>query len=393
LQFYKQEDMNDKTIIEIIVDRITNSPQKRITFADYMNLALYHPQHGYYSAGVVGIGKEGDFFTSSSLGADLGELLSEQFVEMWRNLGLPERFILLEMGAGLGFLADDILNYLHQKYPDFFACLEYIIIETSPTLRDRQQTKINKQFYDRVFWQSWEKIADNSIIGCCFSNELIDAFPVHQIAIENNSIKEVYITYDAGEFKEIYDEPSTEAIEEYFTFIDIDFSQNKYPDNYRTEVNLAALSWLETVSKKIDRGYLLTIDYGYTAEKYYHPQRSRGTLKCYYQHHHHDNPYINIGRQDITTHVDFTALEKRGNLFDLNTIGKTKQGMFLMALGLGDRLDMLSRGGYSFQEIMQRRDALHQLIDPMGLGGFEVLIQGKNLNELARKLKGLSIPK
>jgi SAM-dependent MidA family methyltransferase len=383
--------MNNTTLVKIIVDRILNSPQKRITFADYLNLVLYHPQHGYYTSGTVDIGKAGDFYTSVSLGADLGELLAEQFIEMWQNLGSPSRFTLLEMGAGLGLLADDILNYLQAKYPDFFACLEYIIVEKSSALIALQQKKVG-DFIDNninISWQSWETIAEKSIVGCCFSNELLDAFPVHRVIIDRSNLKEIYTTYEAGEIKETIDKISTQKIEDYFNFINLDFYNNNYPENYLTEVNLEALAWLETVSRKLDRGYLLTIDYGYPAEKYYHPQRSQGTLKCYYQHRHHHNPYINIGRQDITSHVDFTALTKQGELCGLPTIGFTKQGMFLMALGLGDRLNQLSNGSYNLQEIVQRRDALHQLIDPTGLGGFGVLIQGKNLTESQQELTGL----
>jgi SAM-dependent MidA family methyltransferase len=386
--------MDNPKLREIIIDRILNNDRTRITFADYMNLVLYHSQHGYYSSGTVNIGAEGDFFTSTSLGGDLGELLAEQFIEMWQILGFPSQFTLLEMGAGLGFLALDILNYLQEKYPNFLSCLEYIIIEESPALVDRQKEKLGDRFENKVrlSWQSWQTIEDKTIVGCCFSNELVDAFPVSQIIIKDRRIQEIYITCESGELKEIYYKPSTKKIEEYFSFVGIDFSLNNYPDNYRTEVNLAALEWLETVSKKLDRGYLLTVDYGYSAEKYYHPQRSQGTLKCYYQHRHHHNPYINIGRQDITTHVNFTALKKQGRLIDLTTIGYTRQGIFLMALGLGDRLNELSNDRYNLQEIMQRRDALHQLIDPNGLGGFSVLIQGKNLTESEQQLKGLSIP-
>jgi SAM-dependent MidA family methyltransferase len=384
----------DRALGQIIFDRILNSPQQRITFAEYMNLALYHPQHGYYSSGVVDIGAEGDFFTSSSLGSDLGELLAEQFVEMWHNLGSPQPFTLLEMGAGLGFLAGDILNYLYQKYPEICRCLEYLIIEESPALIDRQKGKLQPYLDHQipVTWQSWENLLDRSIVGCCFSNELIDAFPVRQIILQNNQIQEIYLTYTSGDLVEIYDQPSTPKIVEYFSLVAIDFPSNNYPEGYRTEVNLAALDWLATVSKKLDRGYLLTIDYGYPATKYYHPQRYRGTLKCYDRHRHHDDPYINIGRQDLTTHVDFTALENYGKLVDLETIGFTKQGIFLMALGLGKRLEELSTGKYNLLEIMQRRDALHQLIDPLGLGGFGVLIQGKNLNHSTHNLKGLSTP-
>ena len=142
---------------------------------------------------------------------------------------------------------------------------------------------------------------------------------------------------------------------------------------------MQALDWLEKVASKLKRGYLLTIDYGYSAEKYYRPSRSQGTLQCYYQHRLHNNPYVNLGYQDLTAHVDFTTLERYGIELGLNKIGFTQQGLFLMALGLGDRLNELSSGKFDITEIFKRRDALHQLIEPTGLGGYGVLIQGKNL--------------
>jgi SAM-dependent MidA family methyltransferase len=123
----------------------------------------------------------------------------------------------------------------------------------------------------------------------------------------------------------------------------------------------------------------LTIDYGYNAQKYYHPQRTQGTLKCYYNHRHHDNPYVNIGSQDITSHVNFTALEKYGKFLGLSNLGYTKQALFLMNLGLGDRLNELSNGKIPLTKILQRRQELHNLINPEGLGNFGVLLQGKNL--------------
>ena len=383
---------NSSALYKIVSDKIRNSPRSRITFAEYQALVLYNSEYGYYSSGAVAIGAKGDFFTASSLGHDFGEMLGIQLEEMWHKLDCRDRFSLVEMGAGNGNLARDILNYLITSKSELLPYLEYIIIEQSPRLILQQQ-QLLAEFDDiKIVWKAWSEIPDCSLIGCCFSNELVDAFPVHQIVIDKRKIKEVYITIEADKLKEIHDEISTAKIQEYFTLVDIDIFNDNYPQGYRTEVNLAALDWLGIVNQKLKQGYLLTIDYGYPASKYYHPQRSQGTLHCYYQHRRHNNPYVNLGEQDITTHVDFTALENYGKQQGLTTIGLTKQGMFLMALGLGDRLQELSSGKYKIGEIMQRRDALHQLIDPMGLGGFGVLVQGKNLSSTQQILKGLTIP-
>ena len=375
--------------LQLIANHIATSPQRRINFAQYMDLALYHPQYGYYASGKAMIGSQGDFFTSSSLGEDFAQLLAQQFVEIWEILGNPDPFMLVEMGAGTGLVAADVLRYL-QQFPKLLKSLEYIIIEKSSGLIAKQQ-ELLQSFCEQVNikWKTWAEITDAAITGCCFSNELVDAFPVHQVVVEAGKLREIYVTED---ITEIRDNISTDRLVHYFDLIDI--TPSSFPDGYRTEVNLAALDWLETVSQKLKRGYLLTIDYGYTAQRYYSPQRSQGTLQCYYQHHRHNNPYINIGNQDLTAHVNFTALERQGERCGLHKLGFTQQGMFLMALGLGDRLSDLASGQYSFQEVLQRRDALHQLIDPAGLGGFGVLVQSKGLSELQQGhvLRGLKIP-
>ena len=209
------------------------------------------------------------------------------------------------------------------------------------------------------------------------------------------------MTYEKEKFCAIPEDLSTHQIEQYFETIGISFDTN-YTDGYRTEVNLAALNWLLQVESQLARGYILTIDYGYTAVSYYSAARREGTLQCYYRHSHHSDPFIHIGEQDITAHVDFTALEKQGDALGLQKMGFTQQGLFLMALGLGDRLAKLSQPtapaktatGQTIQKVMMRREALQQLISPMGLGNFGVLIQSKGLTqtEIARPLKGLTIP-
>jgi SAM-dependent MidA family methyltransferase len=386
---------NNPELCAFITEKIEEIPQKRITFAQYMDWVLYHQDYGYYSTNKVNIGKHGDFLTSPRLSADFGEVLGEQFVEMWEFLGKPQNFTLVEMGAGQGILAADILPYIQNKYSIFFQNLQYIIVEKSPALIAEQ--KKNLWDYQLVKWQEWDDIADNSIVGCFFSNELIDALPVHQVVIKDSKIQEIYLTIESASLREIVDNISTTKIIDYFDLLGIDLSANVYGEGYRSEVNLAALDWIETVTSKLQRGYLLTIDYGYPAHRYYNPYRREGTLQCYYRHRHHNNPYINIGNQDITAHVNFTTLEKQGELSGLAKIGSTQQCLFLMALGLGDRVSALSTKDAEVLDIgtfLKRRDALHQLIDPMGLGGFEVLLQCKGLtdSEKARSIKGFTIP-
>lgn len=397
---------SNSTLGNLIVRRIAESFQQRLTFAEYMDLALYHPEHGYYATNATVIGASGDFFTSPHLGADFGELLAEQFVQMWEIMQRPTPFTLVEMGAGQGLLAGDILRYMQRQHPEFLRSLEYIIVERAAALIAEQQRQLKalENSGIQIHWYSLEEIAPHSITGCFFSNELVDAFPVHQIALMSGQLQELYVTTgekdkdeeEPVQFDEVSGAPSTPRLAAYFELVGIDLAAQSYPDRYRSEVNLAALDWMRTVADRLQRGYVLTIDYGYTSARYYSPTRSQGTLQCYYQHTHHSNPYIHIGQQDITAHVDFTALERQGETSGLSTIGVTQQSLFLMALGLGDRIVALSQAtageALTMQAILQQRHALHLLIDPLGLGGFGVLVQAKGLtsSESVHPLKGLS---
>lgn len=393
--------LDNSGLQQVIAQRIEQSEQQRITFADFMEMALYHPQFGYYSTRSGIIGPQGDFVTSPHMGHDFGEVLAEQFADMWQALGQPNPFTLIEMGAGQGLVASDVMTYLQTHHPDCFACLNYIVVEKSGALKAEQQKRLSHwQGQDvSLNWQDLSDVRSQSIVGCAFSNELVDAFPVHWVELHEQILQEMWVSTRKKSFEPVLGELSTPELQNYFERVDIELSS--YPNGYRTEVNLAALDWLKAVSNKMSRGYLLTIDYGYTAQRYYAPARSQGTLQCYYRHGHHDNPFVYVGEQDITAHVDFTALEKYGDEVGLKKNGFTQQGLFLMALGLGSRLSQLSSPradqtatAKTIQAIMMRREALQQLISPMGLGNFGVLIQSKGLTpkEIARPLKGLTIP-
>jgi SAM-dependent MidA family methyltransferase len=375
-----------KTLAEYLRDRIAQ--QGAITFAEFMETALYH-ELGYYNQRAHNMGQGGDFFTSAHLGDALGAMLAVQFVEMWQRLGSPSGFALVEMGGGQGFLARDILTHLRDYYSQCFACINYIIVEKSLDLIAQQKNTLQVLGASGVSigWQDWPEIGSPSITGCIFSNELVDAFAVHQVQKVGASLMEVYVSLEGDRWVETLQPLSTAAIAEYFEAINIDLLSPDYPEGYRTEVNLQALDWLNTVADRLLQGYLLTIDYGYSARRYYNPGRTNGTLQCYYQHQVHGDPYTNLGQQDITAHVDFTALQTQGDRLGFVTLGLTQQAAFLMYLGLGDRIASLSQvAGLSGGEMLDRlkmRDALHRLIDPTGLGGFGVLVQGKGLPELA----------
>lgn len=385
------DNSGNRTLGDLMAQMIAESSCLRIPFSEFMDLALYHPQHGYYATRAVAIGPKGDFFTAPHLGPDFGELLAEQFVQMWEVLQRPDRFTLVEMGAGQGLLAADILCYLHQQHSDFCACLEYLIIERAAPLIAEQRRQLQEFRNLEIDWKSWEDLNPNSIVGCFFSNELVDALPVHLVTIATGKLQEIYVTQgEAGGFTEVVAELSTPQLAAYFDLTGVKLSA--LPDGYRSEVNLAALDWIGQVGSRLKQGYVLTIDYGYPSDRYYHPARSAGTLQCYYQHAHHSDPYIHLGQQDITAHVDFTALQRQGDRVGLQTVGLTKQALFLMALGLGDRMASIRNSPATtpaeVQATLRRREALHQLASPIGLGSFGVLVQSKG-GDGAILLKGL----
>jgi SAM-dependent MidA family methyltransferase len=387
-------DRGNPNLVALITEQIVTQPDQRVAFAKYMDWVLYHPNYGYYSKKRDKIGAQGDFFTSPHLTADFGELIAEQLAQFWQILGEPNPFTLVEMGAGQGLLAADVIQYLYRQHPTCFASLQYLIIEKAAAHITEQKHRLQR-WRDRnlrIDWATLEEIPPDSITGCVFSNELVDAFPVHLVTLQDSSLKEIYVD---SALNEVVEDVSTPELSDYFNFVGVDLS--KHPNGYRTEINLTALNWMNTVSDRLHRGFVLTVDYGYSAERYYNWARSQGTLQCYYQHRHHNDPYVHIGEQDITAHVDFTALQRQGEKVGLETVGFTQQGLFLMALGMGDRLGQIvsteATSIEDLQERLQRRDALHQLINPLGLGGFGVLIQRKGLTEREklRSLKGLEM--
>lgn len=368
-----------------------------------MELALYHPEHGYYASGHQQLGPSGDFITASHLGNDFGALLAEQLVDMWARLGHPQPFDIIEMGAGQGQLADHLIGQITAAHPDCRRALQYTLIETSPALQQAQQRQLSP-WQARgipIRWQALDEIPPDRWTGCLFSNELVDAFPVHRVTLTDQGLQEQYVGLKSDRdhtFGTVLGPLSTPALADYFDLVGITLAPPNYPIGYTTEVNLAALAWSTAIAARLKRGYVLTIDYGHTAQRYYNPQRTAGTLQCYNRHRHHSDPFHDVGRQDITAHVDFTALINQGIRHGLKPLGQCPQGLFLMALGLGDRLDALRSitavDGPTLQAAIQRRNDLQSLINPIGLGQFQVLVQGKSLSpeERSRPLKGFCTP-
>lgn len=364
--------------------------QGPLSFAAFMESCLYHPQYGYYIGSGQRIGREGDFFTSSSVHAIFGQLIAKQLHQMWEILGCPADFIVAEQGAGTGHLALDILTAVQAGYPDFYSKLRYSIVELSEENRFRQgELLVSHQ--SRVRWCEQRELS--GMVGCYLSNELVDAFPVHLVEKQEGKLLEVCVNVEHGAFHEILLEPTTEALSAYLKWVGVELAEGN-----RAEINLAAPLWLRNVAELLQRGFVLTIDYGYLACELFAPWRRSGTLMCYYQHTAGDNPYIRVGEQDLTTHVDFSALIKTGEESGLQKLFYGDQCKFLLGLGFVDALLQAQAREVDPHHAQALRLTLKNLILPEGGMGevFKVLIQGKGVEAAnllcARSLRDLPLP-
>ena len=341
----------------------------KITFADFMELALYHSEYGYYTSKKEKIGKEGDYYTSSDVHSVFGELIASQLEQMWRLLG-SNRFTVVEIGAGKGWLCHDILNYVRNEYPEFFEKIDYKIVEISRNLIERQSNTL-KGLEEKVSWESFSEdgFSFNPIEGCFLSNEFVDSLPVHQVVVENNRLKEIYVTTTDDMFCEKIDELSNPELEDYF-----DNSKINLKEGQRAEVNLKALDWVKNISYCLNRGFVITMDYGHLAEDLYSEERYRGTLMCYYEHTTSENPYERVGNQDITSHVNFSSIIEEGARSGLSTTGFTRQSNFLIALGILNKMNEV-------QGDISKLLTMKNLFLPGGMGDiFKVLIQHKEID-------------
>ncbi len=346
----------------------------RITFRDFMDLCLYHPQHGYYFSRRHATGRAADYLTSPEVNPIFGALVARQLVEMWEAMGRPSPFDVLEMGPGSGLLARDILLAAHRSAPQLFAALRYILLERSHRQAERQRDTLHgiDMLEGKVTWIE-EGPGPATVRGCILSNELVDSFPVHRVVVQGGRLKEIYVSWWEDAFVEETDEPSTPELASYFARLGL------LPgEGCRAEVNLEALKWVKDVASALDSGFVLTFDYGYEAPDLYAPWRRDGTLLCFYRHNPSNDPYRRIGRQDLTAHVDFTTLIEEGRQHGLEALGLTTQARFLCALGIGEALQ-LREGDTDLEEHFARRRAVARLTDAAGLGRIKVLIQTKGV--------------
>jgi SAM-dependent MidA family methyltransferase len=344
-----------------------------------MAWCLYHPEYGYYQSKGTRIGKEGDYYTSPSVSPLFGHLIAKQLFQMAEILG-GENFDVVEMGGGRGFLCEDIIDWAKKNSPVFYQHLRYHLIETSaPFLREQRERLSEKEREGRVFWIDPKTFGEGKvqIQGCFLSNELVDAFPVHRVILDQGNLKEIYVTQRNGQFEERWGKLSDPRIASYFRSMDITLQEGQ-----NAEVNLLALEWMERVARCLERGFVLTIDYGCLSEELYAPNRREGTLLCYFQHQASENSYERLGEQDITSHVNFTSLIRKGEEVGLRFTGLVPQYRFLIGLGILEQMETLGRE-LSELDGLKLRLSLKNLIEPeMGMGeALKVLVQHKGMDQ------------
>ncbi len=367
--------------------------QKRgkITFAEFMEIALYWPQGGYYT-GREPVGAQGDYYTSPAVHPAFGALMAVQLFQMWRELGSPSPFTVLEPGAGNGLLCRDITTYAGQLPQGFAAALRYICLDRRPTT----PLEAGIAGTGRVLA---EELPFKGLVGCVLSNEYLDAFPVHQVVMTREGLKEVYVGLESEDLAEITGELSERGLAGRLTDLGITLVEGQ-----TVEINLALDRWSQNVSGALERGFILTSDYGRTAHDLYDPNvRARGTLVTYHRHVQTDAPLARVGRQDITAQVDFTSTARTGERAGLDTLGLVTQREFLSNLGLETLQRQMISHGLAPREMQANRAGITDLVRPGGLGDFKILAQGKNVGspklwgmgscqETSELIEGLTAP-
>ena len=346
-----------------------------MTFEQYMALCLYHPEHGYYMQGRERTGVKGDYFTSPDLHPIFARLIARQAVEMWKALGRPPRFAWVEMGPGRGWFARDFLRWVRGTHPEFFQALDYIAIEPGPHQRALLRERLAGDGLESKvqILENLEQIGQQT--GCFFSNELVDAFPVAVVTRVGGRLKEIYVTADGDELREKFGAIGSTGVAAYVARY-----AKGMEDDHRVEVNLRAAQWVRTIAEKLARGFVVTIDYGDLAPNLFTPDRPHGTLMSYRGHAAAEDIYNAPGEQDLTAHVNFSALIDAGREVGLDLTGFTTQERFLLAIGERNEFGDLYDPGQNETEQLQARLKLKRLINPEGMGTiFKVLVQHRGI--------------
>lgn len=354
----------------ILFDRIRSHGP--ISFAEYMDACLYHPEHGYYTK--ANQDSRRDYFTSGDVRPLFARLLARQFHQMWEHLGRPSPFALVEAGAGTGTLAREVLDFLQDSHPEFYSALHYVAVERSDARRALQAPALTAHFA-RGKASSSAQMPQEVARGCIFSNELFDAMPVHRVIGPAGHEREIFVDLGANGFCEVIKPLSSPCLAEYLAQQGIALA-----DDQQAEICLEACDWIEGAGRSLNRGFVLTIDYGHAARDLYDHRHMRGTLLAYMRHRAGENYFQSPGQQDLTAHANFTALDLYGRQAGLAHTGFTSQTNFLMALARHGNFADLESDAMNEQQQARARLLFKTLIYPEGMGEtFHVLIQHKGV--------------
>ena len=361
-------------LCEFLTNYILQSEQKAITYEEYMKIALYHEQFGYYMKSQQKIGGKGDFITTSNISPIFGMIFTKVIEEASIQHKLP--LTICEIGAGNGRFAKAILEEFQHKFPEIYEDVVYVIIESSPYHRKLQQEIL--PIGDKVLqFESLEqaKLAFPSFQGMIISNELFDAFPVRVVEKQDGVVFEVKVTVnDNGMLNEILTKLDDQEVLHY-----LDSQKIHLANNQRFEIPLAMIEYIHQLGKFIDRGLIYTIDYGYTNEEWMQPEHRKGSLRGYYQHSMIEDPLKHPGNMDLTTHISFDALIYYGQQAELEFQQKMRQDEFLLSAGILDYLEE-HYDPNPFSEISKQNRAIRSLIMGGGISqSFQVVIQTAGL--------------
>lgn len=343
-----------------------------ITFARFMELALYDPAGGYYRAATARPGHGGDFLTAPETHPIFGATLSRVLEETWERLGRPERCVLREHGAGTGALAVAILAGLEASGSPLADVLRYDPVEIEPRRIDAIATRFGEMGRSGALLDADGRA--RPIEGVVIANEVLDALPTHRVVGRDGELREILVGWHDGHFVDVEGAPSTPALADR-----LEADRVSLADGQRGEICLALEPWLETVVPGLRRGLLLLIDYGYPSAELYDPVRRRdGTLRAYVRQRVHDDPYRHVGRQDLTAHVDVGAVERAAAAAGLAHLGTTTQTEFLIGLGIEERLQAVqSDPTTTMEDYLALRASLLRLLDPGAMGRFRVMGFGR----------------
>jgi len=348
-----------------------------ISFARFMELTLYAPDLGYYTGNTTKFGRQGDFVTAPEISPLFAKCLARQCSEIFSTLN---PFSMMELGAGTGIFAKDLLQELEKlnALPD-----RYFIVEPSSDLRERQKKLLQATcpfYFSRIEWR--ETLPKEKISGIIFANEVLDALPVHCFRMGEKNIEERSVELENNKFNWRLTKPTAD-LEKSVTTLQ---QEIEFPEGYESEINLALDPWIKNLSNCLQSGVILLFDYGYGRREFYHPDRTQGTLMCYYQHQRHTNPFLHVGLQDITAHVDFTAVIESAVSANLTLGGYTTQAAFLFAAGL---LELAQSETLSDVEQFKQNQAIKTLTLPSQMGeAIKVIALTKNYDN---PLKGFSL--